>query len=650
MKNSAAYLFASLLAAIYCLSAEAATIYVDNQLSGNCTGNYSITNRNCSGSDGNAYNTLAGAANVAVAGDTVLIRAGTFNQQLSPANSGTASAYIVFKNYNNEQVTISGASLVPAIWIDQKSYIIIDGLAIKNVQRWLACLGGDYNIIQNNTFKNAYDAGGSSKTGLFFQSSDYNKILNNIIDSTTEDNIGMVNCDYNLIEGNTITRANHVLWAIKCGHHNVLRNNYFHNQFQKIGEIYDCDDVGYGSAAFPKITSVDDTKYNVVEENIFAYTFTPIDASPYAGIQYAAQNGIIRRNVFYNCIGPPIDITLYSGEAEYNYSNRIYHNVMYNNHFGGIAVPASAGSYTSYDNIFRNNIAYKNNFVQYDFRWDWYDTLGNKPMQIMIGNSSSILSTYTSVFDNNNIFSSTPNELYVIAYGDRNSSTNPSPYSLSWWETNHSNYFRNNLQTNPMFVDTATKDFHLQSGSPMIDAGRFLAETAGAGTNSTTMVVDTAGYFMYGFGIAGLSGDTIQLQGQTQTAVITAINYITNTLTLNTPLTWSTGQKVSLKYYGASPDVGAYEYVIPTFVIEEQSAGFNANIYPNPATGRFQVSSFKFKVQSMEVYNIMGEKVFQSSIVNHQLSIDISSQPSGVYFVKIKTEDKEFVRKIIITN
>ena len=62
------------------------------------------------------------------------------------------------------------------------------------------------------------------------------------------------------------------------------------------------------------------------------------NASPYSGIQYAGQNGIIRNNVFYDCQGPPISLTLYSGEATFNYGNRVYNNDFYNNEFGAIDI------------------------------------------------------------------------------------------------------------------------------------------------------------------------------------------------------------------------------------------------------------------------------------------------------------------------
>ncbi|MHC4417076.1 MAG: hypothetical protein ACYSU6_00660, partial [Planctomycetota bacterium] len=74
----------------------------------------------------------------------------------------------------------------------------------------------------------------------------------------------------------------------------------------------------------------DCTKYNLIERNTFAYTPSSGNHSPYAGIQYAGQNGIIRNNIFYDTIGPALSLTLYGREANYNTGNRIYNNVRRN--------------------------------------------------------------------------------------------------------------------------------------------------------------------------------------------------------------------------------------------------------------------------------------------------------------------------------
>ena len=77
--------------------ASAATYYVSP------TGNDTTGN----GSLNNPWKTIQRAANAAVAGDTILIRAGTYRETVTPANNG-----VTFQNYNGEAVTVSGADLV----------------------------------------------------------------------------------------------------------------------------------------------------------------------------------------------------------------------------------------------------------------------------------------------------------------------------------------------------------------------------------------------------------------------------------------------------------------------------------------------------------------------------------------------------------
>jgi hypothetical protein len=72
--------------------------------------------------------------------------------------------------------------------------------------------------------------------------------------------------------------------------------------------------------------------------------------------------------------------------------------------------------------------------------------------------------------------------------------------------------------------------------------------------------VADAGYFMDGWWISGVDGDDIQIVGTSQKARIINVNYGTNSITVNTPLTWTQNQGVALAYVGVAPDAGAYEY------------------------------------------------------------------------------------------
>ncbi len=62
------------------------------------------------------FATINHAAGVMVAGDTCFIRAGTYRETVTVPISGTASAPITFKAYNNEAVTICGTDPIPG-WV-----------------------------------------------------------------------------------------------------------------------------------------------------------------------------------------------------------------------------------------------------------------------------------------------------------------------------------------------------------------------------------------------------------------------------------------------------------------------------------------------------------------------------------------------------
>ena len=95
---------------------------------------------------------------------------------------------------------------------------------------------------------------------------------------------------------------------------------------------------------------------------------------------------------------------------------------------------------------------------------------------------------------------------------------------------------------------------------------------------------------------------------------------------------------------------------IPTGIINnEQLIINNLSISPNPTSGKFRMSSSE-KVETIEVYNVLGEIVYfenqdsrhesQDSSFENQ-DMDISAEPAGVYFVRIRTQDHIVVKKLV---
>ncbi len=73
-------------------------------------------------------------------------------------------------------------------------------------------------------------------------------------------------------------------------------------------------------------------------------------------------------------------------------------------------------------------------------------------------------------------------------------------------------------------------------------------------------------------------------------------------------------------------------------------------IYPNPSTGKFNFQPKNLtEPTTVEIYNMLGEQVYSLANASKSLTqLDLRSQPTGIYFINIKTEAKSFTQKLII--
>jgi uncharacterized repeat protein (TIGR03803 family) len=98
---------------------------------------------------------------------------------------------------------------------------------------------------------------------------------------------------------------------------------------------------------------------------------------------------------------------------------------------------------------------------------------------------------------------------------------------------------------------------------------------------------------------------------------------------------------------------GAYPVREPTLVKdtvtsinELVSVAEDAVIYPNPNEGKFaiEVKSEELRTKStLEIYDVLGELVYTTTLVSKTTQIDISDKPSGVYIYKITSQSGELV-------
>ena len=72
----------------------------------------------------------------------------------------------------------------------------------------------------------------------------------------------------------------------------------------------------------------------------------------------------------------------------------------------------------------------------------------------------------------------------------------------------------------------------------------------------------------------------------------------------------------------------------------------DVEMYPNPATTSLTVALLKGE-GALTIYNIVGEKVFTTKIINTQTEIDVGNLPKGMYFVEVRTEKGVRRKKVV---
>jgi len=132
----------TLLVALACASqVTAATYYVDP------SGNDSLTSSQAQ-SISTPWQTIQKAANNMVAGDTCLIRAGTYRETVTVPASGTATAPITFQPYSSEIVIISGSQPITA-WTLESTNIY----RATNMPAGWSTLGNRNQVFQSGVMK-----------------------------------------------------------------------------------------------------------------------------------------------------------------------------------------------------------------------------------------------------------------------------------------------------------------------------------------------------------------------------------------------------------------------------------------------------------------------------------------------------------------
>jgi hypothetical protein len=533
---------------------------------------------------------LAAANTNVQPGDTVYLRGGSYfvNTQgpIKPSRSGTLEARITYRAWADESPEFnrigdtSIADYQHAVQIIGRSYIVIDGIAGKNLGRWILLQDGAcYNEIRNCHFSavdfdcaiRIWDATGSASTNNWLHHNVFERVGYVGMDGQDKLSLLQIGADgvadhrlssHNTLENNTISYGGHDASDIYTKY-NVIKGNFYHNEGWMTAPAgassgYAPDSNGkYGNrniAVNSSRTAPGEGVYDLLEGNRFGASGAPCDDDGGDSLTIIAMHCLVRYNEVLNGqnngILLKVDIV---GSASYN---KIYNNtIVWNGRYNNSDKPGYSGA-----------------------QWQGFG-LRYYP---------SLTTAVQTCIKNNLLYGNAGGDVDHRVWLPHGTNT----YRDNSWGVNWVNHNGDPRFVNPTHVDLTSRtqpDLALMATSRCIDAGKHLVLADGGGSNSTTLVVKScdvnssgvpigvsnpALYFQDGtWGSALTHGvtlfpDWIAIGTVSNVVQISSINYATSTVTLATPMTWRANDKIWLYkdssgrvvLYGSAPDLGAQEY------------------------------------------------------------------------------------------
>lgn len=412
---------------------SSSSYYVDNKTGSNCsdTGSGSLAQPFCTIRKGGA---------TAIAGDTVYIRSGTYEEDTTScgsancgafgnSNGGSAGKPITYKGYPGDSKPIINGSATRYAAIIRTSYITLDSLVITNGYRDVFLAGGaaDYFTLRNSEIYglNAESSSCNNNGAILADNGGTEGLLieNNIIHDSFA-SFGDSGC---AAGGMVFYQTNNF----------IIRNNHVYNE---------------PGGIFLKHSDTNGKIYNNivhdVDEGIYVF------AEP--------QNVEIFGNIIYNYTATGLGARMSSSGYLPDQNVTYYNNVVIGN--GGTANKHSFYQVVSNSTKVFNNIFYHGNRGSC--------VAGNESGELMNRPGSSV----TNFSEGNNLFYHPTDNRHFCWNGTR--------YSLAGWQAYWDGAGGNpangagSLESDPLFVssDPANSNFlRLSSTSPAIDAGTVIA-------------------------------------------------------------------------------------------------------------------------------------------------------------------------------
>ncbi|MBQ5689668.1 MAG: T9SS type A sorting domain-containing protein, partial [Bacteroidales bacterium] len=94
------------------------------------------------------------------------------------------------------------------------------------------------------------------------------------------------------------------------------------------------------------------------------------------------------------------------------------------------------------------------------------------------------------------------------------------------------------------------------------------------------------------------------------------------------------------------------EFVLAFYYSETAGVGENAEnnigIYPNPANEKINIEAQN--IEKVSIMNVMGQTVYETSVNDDNMVIDVNEFPAGLYMIHVVTDQYETTKRISVVH
>ena len=430
------------------------------------------------------WRTIQHAADSVRAGSTVNVLGGVYEELVSINKSGNAAdGFITFRSYPGETAVLDAEHFTPSgrsavLTIQSKSYVRIEGFEIRNfrtAEHRLSPLGinvigsgSHIELLKNNvhhieqTFegRDAPGRGGNGFGIAVYGTDAKTPITDLIIDGNEVHHLKTGSSESLVVNGNvTNFRITHNVVhdnnnigidvigfertapdpAVDQARDGVVRGNLVYNITSRGNPAYRNDESSDG-------IYVDGGARILIEQNVIH----DVDF----GIELASEHKdratsyiTARNNLIYHCHTAGVSIGGYAPERGHTDHSTVVNNTLYDNDTSRTGSGEFQMQWNMADNIFANNVVY--------------------------AGAPCLITLTKSQIDKNHLPVAIDHNLYYCASGAKASTWAGASSTVTGFDkyVEYTGNDRHSRFLDPDFVDTAAKDFHLQSDSPAIAAG-----------------------------------------------------------------------------------------------------------------------------------------------------------------------------------